>query len=332
MPENDSGANSNLVTDDRFQENAPLTDSVIEEGSDEGLINLPLGEALTVEEAGFITISTKTKVVVLAGTVDCGKTTLIASLFHCFQQGPFAGFYFSGSNTLVGFDKRCHKARISSGRSSMKTDRTPLGEQRKLLHMKLRDDGNFNDVVDILFMDMSGEEYDDAKDSIDYCKKLNFINRSDAFSILVDSEKLGDKARRNIAKNDTVMLLRSCIESGQLGSSSAVDIIYTKWDLFPENDNSSNSFLNLFEEDISSRFQSSLNQLRFHRVAARPASVDKYTLGFGLDTTLKNWIATSGLTKNIEFNSFSNAILNTEFDKFLKKSKPHLFKKVDHVL
>src|SRR6188768_15789 len=66
------------------------------------------GEALELEEAANICRKGQTKVVLLAGPRESGKTTIITSLYESFQDAPFGGYSFAGSETLVGFERRCH--------------------------------------------------------------------------------------------------------------------------------------------------------------------------------------------------------------------------------
>src|SRR3990172_2742237 len=62
-------------------------------------IDLPKGEALTEVQASDVTREGPTRVVVLAGPADSGKTTIITSLFEAFLEAPFANFLFAGSRT-----------------------------------------------------------------------------------------------------------------------------------------------------------------------------------------------------------------------------------------
>ena len=70
------------------------------------LMDIHHGEALTCTECTAITFENRTQIVLIAGPAKSGKTTLIASLFHLFQRGPFLDYRFAGSQTLRGFDMR----------------------------------------------------------------------------------------------------------------------------------------------------------------------------------------------------------------------------------
>src|SRR5436189_2638822 len=99
-------------------------------------VDLPSGEALTEIQASEITRQGLTRVVVLAGPSGSGKTTILTSLFESFLEAPFGNFLFAGSRTLVGFERRCHDARIASGRTEAHTVHTQV-EPTEFLHLRL---------------------------------------------------------------------------------------------------------------------------------------------------------------------------------------------------
>src|SRR5438046_759504 len=84
-------------------------------------VDLPSGEALTEAQASEVTRHGVTRVVVLAGPSGSGKTTVLTSLFEAFLEAPFGNFLFAGSRTLLGFERRCHDARVASGRTDPHT-------------------------------------------------------------------------------------------------------------------------------------------------------------------------------------------------------------------
>src|SRR5438128_1500416 len=88
-------------------------------------VDLPNGEALTESQANEVTRQGLTRVIIVAGPSGSGKTTILTSLFEAFLEAPFGNFLFAGSRTLVGFERRCHDARETSGRSFAHTVHTP---------------------------------------------------------------------------------------------------------------------------------------------------------------------------------------------------------------
>src|SRR5687767_10722221 len=54
-------------------------------------VELPEGNDYDVDTIRNLTLAVPVRIVVLAAPVKTGKTTLLASLYHAFQEGPFAG-------------------------------------------------------------------------------------------------------------------------------------------------------------------------------------------------------------------------------------------------
>ena len=74
------------------------------------------GESLVPAEVDRFLLRKPAKFVTIVGEFDSGKTTLICALYDRFLKGGFAGYLFSGSHTLLGFEKRSHHSRVDSGR------------------------------------------------------------------------------------------------------------------------------------------------------------------------------------------------------------------------
>ncbi|QDU52998.1 TRAFAC clade GTPase domain-containing protein [Gimesia panareensis] len=260
------------------------------EAEDDSLIDFYSGDALSVEESRSISMSSRVQLILLAGAVDCGKSSLIASLFHCFQNGPLGGYLFAGSRTLVGFERRCHKARVASNRDTPTMDRTSFGEKRKLLHLKVAQKTNPSTPKHLFFADVSGESFEDAINSVDDCAQVPLLRRSDHFVLLVDGSKMIDLAFRQNAKKEALLLLQSCIESNRLGERSLVDVIFSKYDLFVHDDTALN-FIESIKSAIKDRFGDLLGRIRFSNIAAIPETGTKaIKLGYGLNEIFPSWV------------------------------------------
>jgi hypothetical protein len=268
-------------------------------------------------------------VILIAGAVGSGKTTLIASIFHCFQRGPFAGYLFAGSDTLPGFDERCHLARTASGRSSADTERTKAGVDRKLLHLRVRATYADAPIRNLLIADLSGEHYQNAKDSVDECRSLPLIRRADHFVLLVDGAKLVKPDQRQSAKNDAIMLLRSCLDAGQLGQRSLVDVLFSKWDLIDasEDTRENAAYADQVEVSIKQQFESRFSRLRFFRIAARRETGD-FPIGYGVAEAFSLWVEDTSekvVPTNIKLHELEEM---PEFDRYQKRRLPKLFSEV----
>lgn len=278
-------------------------------------VELPSGDALSSEEASAITAATRTQVVLISGSAESGKTTLIAALFHCFQRGRFAGYMFAGSQTLVGFEKRCHKARISSGGLRPESDRTRPDETRSFLHLRLRK--NASPICNVLFADLSAEYYERARNSVEACCELGLIRRADHFVVLIDGEKIIQPTERQRAKNEALMLLRSCLDAGLLDSTSFVDVLFSKWDLVMSSTDVREHFEFIREsqaqlrKDVAPR----IARLRFFKIAAR-GTTPEHPLGHGLNKVLPSWIQDTPRSAPATDDPLANIEDLTEFDRF----------------
>ena len=198
----------------------------------DGILELPQGKALEIDKTYEITAAKMTKLIILAGSAESGKTTLITSVYHLFQRGVFAGYMFAGSKTLIGFEQRCHSARISSYNPKPQTKRTKRGISDSILHLSLRDNHCQGEKRDLLIADFSGEEYEDVIANVESAKsEYNIIKRADNFVLLIDGDNISQKHNRQSAKQQSILILRTFIDGGLLGSDSIVDVLISKYDI-----------------------------------------------------------------------------------------------------
>src|SRR5687767_4699776 len=95
---------------------------------------LPDGEALTPASVEVVTLAEEATVIVLAGSSESGKTTLITSIYERFLSGRVTGQLFAGSRTFIGLERRAHPARIRSKAPMASTQHTTLAEGQLLYH------------------------------------------------------------------------------------------------------------------------------------------------------------------------------------------------------
>jgi hypothetical protein len=175
-----------------------------------------------------LTTEQKARVVVLAGFVASGKTTLLCCLYQQYQTGAFAGTLFAGSRCLRAFEELSHENRAGSGREVPETARTPRG-QTGYLNLRLRSDAS--EYVEVLFSDLSGEPYGDVISTPTNAGVLPGIGRADTVALIVDGSTLIAPGERDIAAYRVRILLRALLEHGGLRSDADVDVVLTKWDL-----------------------------------------------------------------------------------------------------
>ena len=279
-------------------------------------ILLPSGDALSSIEAHSIMRNNYTKVVAIADSAGSGKTTLVTSIFQKFMKESFAGYRFSGSKTLVGFEQRCHLARISSHMEHQNTERTHPSSQEIFLHLNLCDSKQTH--TDVLFSDISGEVFKVLKDSVDDCSKNELLKRADHLVLLIDGEKLMDAGERHKEKIQAEVFLRCCSDAGHLNGIRHIHIVISKLDLI-ESDAQKKThleFMNILKNSIMLRHKDNIENFYFYKIAAR-AEYGDYDICHGVAPLLKRC---ANLFKSYSLQSYDITVsddkFNSEFDKF----------------
>lgn len=265
-----------------------------------------------------------TRVIVLAGPEESGKTTLLVSLYERFQEGAFAGYLFAGSRTLLGLEKRCHRARIESGASKPDTDRTTMGPGQNLLHLRVRDSSLSGSSLDLLFTDFAGEVFRLAKDDIEECRKLAVIRRCDHLALLLDGERLDRLSTRAQVLADSLGLLRSSVEAGMLGPHSHVQVLFSKWDIvqLSQNRTRTEEYVKSVEERMREGFNRSFHSFRFFRVASRPDRRSGLPFAFSLDEVLGYWVSIGQGGVMAPPHQLPTASPLREFSRYLRRQLP----------
>jgi hypothetical protein len=235
---------------------------------------------------------TLARVVVLAGEVRCGKTTILASLMDAFHKGPYAGLLFAGSRTLPGFEQICHHARTGSGRMEPFTPRTSRSEELRFLHLNLAEEHNPRVRHTLLFSDISGEAFEAARESVDEAQALTQLRRADHLLVLVDGRKLLDPVERQPARRHPMSLLRNLLDAGVVESTSFVDVAVSKWDYIAatEPDSAPRRAVDRIREEVASRVEPYVGRARLVTVAARPRRGSEVEPRHGVDKLLRSWV------------------------------------------
>ncbi len=293
-------------------------DTVEEIASPSKMIELPSGDDLSSETGSGITRASHTRVIVLAGAPDSGKTTLLATIYDCFQDGPFADYIFAGSQTLVGFERRCHLSRIASGRSKADTARTTPTSEPRFLHLRVTAANMNRPAQDLLLSDLSGETFLLARDSSDECKKLGIVSRADRLVLLLDGGKFSEANLRQSAFTDGASLLRSFLDADIIGGTSVVDVLITKWDLVKASKDEivTKRFTRHVILEFKKRFKARIGELRFCCISARP---EKRVLPFayGIKRIFPRWVEkTDGKKGRPGYYSVRLGV-SREFDRFI---------------
>ena len=286
------------------------------------LIRLPAGISLNEAEAQAMAVARAVRLIVIAGFVGCGKTTLLTSLYELFQSGPINGYRFAGCDTLPAFEKRCHLSRTDSENDKADTLRTFYdGPDPEYLHIRVDDTTNGSNQIDFLFTDVSGEMYEHARDSTTECQRLTFLKRASHFLLVLDGEKAVQLDKRWAMVQDAKTLLQSCLDSDMLDRECFVTLVWSKCDYFEATVNKEPlaEFLQTVETEFKAILVSRIRNYKFHRTAARPTRFPDLKMGYGVRELLRDWVVNWPQGKPMNLEPFPNNGGQREIELFAKR-------------
>lgn len=255
------------------------------------------GTELEPNQISIITNKYSCKLTVILGEFDCGKTTLLSSIFDLFQIGHFKNYLFAGSLTQIGFEERSHLSRSISGSEIPDTERTKSLEFR-LLHIgvKKRDSSKINHLI---LSDISGETIRQARNSGSVMKsRLSLVKDADYVVYMFDGEKL-NPANRSTTLLNSNLFIQSALDNGIFDQETVLNVIISKWDLVSKDStfNLETDLINL----LDTRFKGRLKDVKYSFMAARPDEPGNKDigLGFGVEAFLDT-ITSQDMPKQIE--------------------------------
>lgn len=247
---------------------------------DSQFVPIPSGLELDGEGASAILRRGWARVIILAGGVRSGKTTLIASLYQQFQNGPFANQNFAGSETLHAWERYCHPGRSASMASQADTDRTRVEPHFTFVHLRLRPVDSLGGPTDYLFSNVSGELFDAMRDNPRECSRAESLSRADRFLLLLDGDKLAALDTRASVVADARTLIRRLLDTRALSTRVPIDLLASKWDRIVAAN---------MEGQVGELLDQLVNAIRSHvnpppaidwyRLAARPAASNQAPVG-----------------------------------------------------
>ncbi|ACC76283.1 hypothetical protein PPMP20_34890 [Paraburkholderia phymatum] len=249
-----------------------------------------VGWALTVDDADGCMLSTpagrRLAVVSLVGVPDCGKTTLVSSLYEIVRRNLATKFGFAGSETIHGFEERCHLSRLASDRESPDTPRT--ARELQFLHMSVAD-RECSERVELFMADRRGEQFQDVLNRPPLSETLVEVRRGDAVAFLLDGEHLIDGSKRESAISKVhrlAMALKDVIRQ-----SIAIQLVITKTDKIQGHDDE--PLVRRRVDALSSQLGAMLpakSRYSVHYVAARNLDDESN----GMHRLLSEWLQVTG--------------------------------------
>lgn len=257
---------------------------------DQKAIALDLGEALSRAQASSLQARRVSRVVGIIGPNDAGKTSLLASVYDLLQEGPVAGVGFAGSSTLVGFEKVCHDARVTSRRDAPHTQRTTQGSDATFFHLDLKPANG--EIVSLLLGDRSGEDYLAASDDLSAAAEFFELRRADVVALLVNGEHLASSENRHETKAATPQIVDALVESRSFREGCRLAIVLTKQDSVlasPHAERVQREF-HAMVDGLAAVHGAYLGNIDRFVVAASPKDPSKVKRGDGVDRLLKFWL------------------------------------------
>ncbi|MFP5436802.1 MAG: TRAFAC clade GTPase domain-containing protein [Bacteroidia bacterium] len=264
-----------------------------EENTD--LYILPSNDEITNADVERITYKYSANLILLVGEPDSGKSTLFASLFDRFQKGAFMDYYFAGTKTPLGFERKCHHARVISLNKVSKTERTKTKEFT-FLHLAVREKNLITEAKHLLFADVNGEKFQAARNEDDEMLSLKVFSNADHICFIVDGSHLVNPKLRQTAKNNLFKIIDRALQNGMISIEKGINIIITKMDMVgtKEEQDSLESFFvkpldNKYGELIKNRIG----------VASRSKNVN-IPAGFGINEFLRLSLERKGYSNNLK--------------------------------
>lgn len=292
----------------QLPENGTAADEQVDRTEKKAHISLHSGNALTGPEARPLAASSPTTVIVFAGMVSSGKTTVLAEIYERFRSGSFVNHLFAGSRTILGFERICHYARAASEGSTEKTARTIRDLENNLLHFDLVEKGT-RIRKRLLITDLSGEHFDDATYMSDRLRDLPYVSRANHFILFVDSAKLALADERQVLANQVLVLLRGCIEEKLLSESCRLTVAFSRHDLASSGDDlaGTKDFQDNMRNRIEKRVSGFLDEPpRFLELAARPKNIDSPEYGLEELMSIMTDLPKHGLSTRLALSRDSN--------------------------
>ena len=252
-------------------------------------VSLPAADTLAVADAAGLLRSGDTRIIAVIGPSDAGKTSLIASLYDLFQEGPVSEIEYARSYTLHAFELACHDARAASRRNVPHISRTPRGEVR-FYHLDLGG-GPAGSAITLAMADRAGEEYRSAADDASIVTAFPEVCRADSLTVLVDGERLLDAGARHNLRSEIMMILQAFVDGGAVQPGQRLALVLTKMDLVQASPNQARAegdFAGL-NANIERLFGHVFPFIQAFKVAASPKG-DAMQRGMGVPDLLTFWL------------------------------------------
>ncbi len=267
---------------------------------DDNVYFLPSGQALTISDTYTISASEKSKYAIVIGAIGCGKTTLISSLYQQFLfPDKDNGFLFAGSQTIMAFEERSFFTRTTSYLNEPDTQRTPRGLSNNILHLRLLKK-DVNQFINLMLIDISGEEYDNIIGNIKEAEEnLSIIRFAKSIVVLIDGEKLAQIRERAATIQQTINLIKTIFNSKLITDGAEIILVISKYDLLAIEGINAEELSNDILNKVSMQIPDLSDRLNSLYTAAMPKDESVVKAGYGVKELLKIIANNSPVTNKI---------------------------------
>lgn len=247
--------------------------------------NIYRGKALDNFELYQMTAKQETQVIMVAGLVHSGKTTMEVAFYQMFLRGVNKRLQFAGSQTLMDVVERSKGLRVTSGNATPTVARTSNAISDNYLHIALID--KTNKRHNLIFNDFAGEVFDyaSAKDNDDCLRK--FIGLKHVI-ILVDGEKLSGR-QKDQALLDCKNVLLTLLQEEIIADSTTVHVVYSKNDMILASKNPNiEEIIRRNNDKLCKMLGDREGKVLIHRIAAISQNTDKIENYDGLEELIES--------------------------------------------
>lgn len=254
-------------------------------------VDLPSGEALVLAEVASIRAASLPRLVVITGPPSAGKTTIVISIYEALQFGELDEHLFCASVTLPALELRCFLNRPESGLEFPDTAHTQPSNEPRFLHLRTALSENPKVHTDVLFGDISGEDFEDIRNNSGVIERMEYLGIVDHLAVVVDGAALCAPGERDVAAMDSLQLVARFSASGHLPEDCEFHIVTSKMDLVEHRGGEDAvAFARALSARLVAAAEKKFARVKEHFVAARPVGPPP-TDGKQLHSLYSSWVA-----------------------------------------
>lgn len=227
---------------------------------------LDRADTLREDDLYNLTAKRKTRIIYILGPVGSGKTTFETMIYSCFSKNADDELYFSGSETLLGFENRLNHFRLKSGKNYPQMERTRFEEGHRYLQIYLA--FKKDELLSMAFSDISGEIFERCiSNRANMEEDFKNIGIAHDIVLFIDGDAVLDKARRQSAVDKIRSFLHTLKSTKMYRPKCHVSIVISKNDLiFDKLGGNEDNFIDRIDEKF--RDMQDDYALDFYRIEA----------------------------------------------------------------